>query len=132
GEGGSHAMLNVITICTLHHKLHHDGVITTSGTAGALAVTHADGRPYGAPPLRVGLAAESPAVTRAATHVSRDDSRVDEREADATVALTGLGFKPAQARAAVARAATHVSRAATLEELIRAALAECRPPSRPS
>ncbi|HUQ05547.1 MAG TPA: HNH endonuclease signature motif containing protein [Kofleriaceae bacterium] len=50
GEGGGHGMLNVITICTLHHKLHHDGVIKISGDAGALVVTHADGRPYGAAP----------------------------------------------------------------------------------
>jgi hypothetical protein len=49
-EGGGHGMLNLITICTLHHKLHHDGIIIITGNAGALDVTHADGRPYGAPP----------------------------------------------------------------------------------
>jgi 5-methylcytosine-specific restriction endonuclease McrA len=50
GQGGSHAMTNLITLCTLHHTLHHDGVITISGQARALVVTHADGRPYGAAP----------------------------------------------------------------------------------
>ena len=36
-----------IATCGLHHEMHHDGRIRISGTADALVVTHADGRPYG-------------------------------------------------------------------------------------
>jgi hypothetical protein len=65
-QGGSHAMMNLVTLCTLHHKLHHDGVITISGRPGALVVTHADGRPYGVPPVTASLppvGASPPPVT---------------------------------------------------------------------
>jgi Holliday junction resolvasome RuvABC DNA-binding subunit len=40
-------------------------------------------------------------------------------------ALSNLGFKPADARAAVERAAAHVCADAGLEELVRASLREC-------
>jgi hypothetical protein len=73
GQGGGHAMSNLVTLCTLHHKLHHDGIIVITGHAGALVVTHADGRPYGAPPPR-----EMPAARAAATHVSRTASHAGE------------------------------------------------------
>ncbi|HUQ06400.1 MAG TPA: HNH endonuclease signature motif containing protein, partial [Kofleriaceae bacterium] len=49
-DGGDHDPRNLLTTCELHHSLHHDGVIRIAGEPGALIVTHADGRPYGAPP----------------------------------------------------------------------------------
>jgi hypothetical protein len=42
-----HDMNKLIATCGLHHTMHHDGRIRISGTADALVVTHADGRPYG-------------------------------------------------------------------------------------
>lgn len=48
--------------------------------------------------------------------------REARRERDARMALTGLGFKPSEARAAVERAASEVCTDSTLEELIRKSL----------
>jgi hypothetical protein len=42
-----HDMNKLIATCGLHHDMHHEGRIKISGTADALVVTHADGRPYG-------------------------------------------------------------------------------------
>jgi hypothetical protein len=70
-QGGGHGMLNLVTLCSLHHKLHHDGVIVISGDAGALVVTHSDGRPYGTSPRPPVPLPPSRAVSRPATHVSR-------------------------------------------------------------
>jgi hypothetical protein len=70
-HGGSHAMVNLVTLCTLHHKLHHDGVITISGQPGALVVTHADGRSYGAEPSSPPTRPSPPSAT---PHVSRADA----------------------------------------------------------
>jgi hypothetical protein len=49
-HGGTHDPHNLVTLCELHHSLHHDGVIRIAGEPGALVVTHADGRAYGTPP----------------------------------------------------------------------------------
>ena len=46
----THRMDKLVTLCGLHHAMHHDKAIIISGTADALVVTHADGRPYGTPP----------------------------------------------------------------------------------
>ena len=45
---------------------------------------------------------------------------------EARMALTGLGFRPAEASAAVAEATLQISASATLEHLVRAALVACR------
>ena len=49
--------------------------------------------------------------------------------ADARSALTGLGFRPGEASAAVAKAVSHVGQEVTLEALIRAALQRCPRPA---
>jgi hypothetical protein len=111
-ETKAHVMNKLLTVCDLHHSMHHDGTIHISGTSDALVVTHPDGRPYGMPPPADASTTPTPAELG-------DETRL---------ALTGMGFRPAEARAAVARAATHVSRTASLEDWIRAALSECSPP----
>ena len=130
-QGGEHRLQNITTLCCLHHDLAHHGRIIISGTAGNLTVTHPDGRPYGTPP-------PDPRPSPA-THVGRAAPPVAERGlapratpliADARSALTGLGFRSAEASAAVQRAATHVGENATLEDLIRASLRECARPQR--
>ena len=188
-QGGEHAMSNLTTLCTLHHDLAHHGRIVISGTAGALVVLHADGRPYGLPPAapdasrrtassdaspttphvsRAHAASDAPLTTphvsRATSssppttpHVSRGvaahaasggarPSSAAERSGgsasapprdvcvplpaglvdEARMALTGLGFRPAEARAAVAEATSQVTGSVTLEQLVRAALILCR------
>jgi hypothetical protein len=48
--GGSNDPGNLITLCERHHSQHHEGIIVIAGEAGALIVTHRDGRPYGTAP----------------------------------------------------------------------------------
>ena len=54
-QGGKHTPSKLAALCSAHHKAAHDGRLRIDGTAPAkLRVTHADGRPYGAPPSQVG------------------------------------------------------------------------------
>ncbi len=52
-HGGDDRMRNLTTLCELHHTHHHEGMIKIEGEGGAIRVTHADGRSYGAPPAGV-------------------------------------------------------------------------------
>ncbi|TFV60270.1 HNH endonuclease [Mycobacterium sp. PS03-16] len=54
-DGGPTDVDNLVLVCPYHHRLHHRGVITISGTAGRLTVTDDDGRP-----LRAGSLARPP------------------------------------------------------------------------
>jgi hypothetical protein len=108
-------------LCDSHHAAVHEGRIRLSGVAGALMVSHADGRPYGAPPMEA-----SPVVAPPAVPCPESDAALI---ADVRSALTGLGFRPAEANAAVAKAVAHVGRAVSLEVLIRAALQRCPRPA---
>ncbi|MBK7192592.1 MAG: HNH endonuclease [Myxococcales bacterium] len=54
-QGGKHTPSKLSALCSAHHKAAHDGRLRVEGTAPAkLRFTHADGRPYGAPPSHVG------------------------------------------------------------------------------
>lgn len=103
-EGGSNDASNLILLCSAHHRALHHGRLSITGQApAALQFTHRDGQKYGAPPPP-----PPPDVF-----------------ADATAALIGLDFKPAEANAAVARARSHVGPDTPLEDVIRACLREC-------
>jgi len=53
--GGKHTPTTLAALCSAHHKAAHDGRLRIDGIApGKLRFVHADGRPYGAPPSRVG------------------------------------------------------------------------------
>ena len=108
---GDNRLLNLTTLCDAHHAAVHDGRLRITGVAGALVVRHADGRPYGTPPP------PEPA--------GFDQTLI----ADARSALTGLGFRPGEASAAVAKAVSHVGQDVTLDALIRAALQRCPRPA---
>ncbi len=43
-DGGSTELANLVLLCPYHHRLHHRGVITIAGSAGALIVTDNAGR----------------------------------------------------------------------------------------
>lgn len=114
-SGGGHVPENLAVVCTAHHAAIHDGRLVVTGRApGALVFTHADGRPYGAPPPP-GPAPTAPTAP----------SAPEEVVADARLALTTLGYPPQQARAAIDRARSHVGSATTLPILVRAALRAC-------
>ncbi|MGI9162414.1 MAG: HNH endonuclease signature motif containing protein [Mycobacterium sp.] len=44
-DGGPTELWNLTLLCPYHHRLHHRGGITITGTAEELAVTDSDGRP---------------------------------------------------------------------------------------
>ena len=174
--GGANTLRNLTTLCGLHHDAAHDGRLHISGSAGALCVTHSDGRPYGAEPTYVTdprpprpAPATEPPIAASTTGVPTPRSRVRDRESHAPVAastpyvptslpamrdrkgdasivaaaptvpasllvdargaLTTLGFRRAEADAAVRSAAAHVGGAASLEDVIRAALRACPRPA---
>jgi hypothetical protein len=43
-EGGPTELDNLVLVCPYHHRLHHRGLITITGPAGAVVVTDDDGR----------------------------------------------------------------------------------------
>jgi len=43
-DGGATELANLVLVCPYHHRLHHQGVITITGTAADLTVTDGAGR----------------------------------------------------------------------------------------
>jgi hypothetical protein len=43
-DGGPTELANLVLVCPYHHRLHHRGVLTITGPAGALSVTDSAGR----------------------------------------------------------------------------------------
>jgi hypothetical protein len=112
--GGDHDPSLLTLLCSVHHRLHHDGRLLISGRSpDALVFQHDDGRPYGAP-------REEPVADRPA-EVATDAGVNREQQRDAERALRASGWDRTTSRIAVERAATHVGRDASLAELIGAA-----------
>ena len=44
-DGGATELANLVLVCPYHHRLHHRGVITITGSATQLSVTDSAGRP---------------------------------------------------------------------------------------
>lgn len=157
-DGGSHDASNIVLACSACHQAHHDGRVTISGTAdrievrrpGAYAGTtnaatpaayssaHVGATPAARPDARVSATpvacpdahAGAAPVDRPGAHadaVSKLDGAVVRAQAKA--ALTGLGWKPTIAHAAVAAAAAALGTEPSLERLIVEALRRCPVPS---
>ncbi|OBF54693.1 hypothetical protein A5756_14280 [Mycobacterium sp. 852002-53434_SCH5985345] len=60
-EGGPTELANLVLVCPYHHRSHHHGVITITGSADALVVTDSSGRP-----LSAGSLARAPNLARPA------------------------------------------------------------------
>ena len=146
-DGGNHDASNLALLCSSCHRAHHRGALTVSGTADRLEVR----RP--GPPAQVGAAHEAlPSVgsTIPISAVSAADDgahvgapgagsipaagsriKAGSKLAAATLrtqartALTGLGWKPAIAHAAVDAAAAAQGPETTLERLIFESLRRC-------
>jgi len=105
-DGGGHDPANLLLLCAAHPTAIHRGFLIIEGRApDSLRFLHADETDYGAP-------ISAPAVA--------------ERSADAFQALKQLGFKETQARRCLSAALAHMGADASLESLVRAALAETR------
>ncbi len=77
--GGKHTPTKLAVMCSAHHKAAHDGRLRIDGTApDKLRVTHADGRPYGAPPpSHVGDGAVAPPPERREVVAARSHGGVE-------------------------------------------------------
>jgi hypothetical protein len=156
-NGGSHDALNIVLCCSACHQSHHAGVLAISGTAdhldvrrpvqpGSLVNTtdHADMINTGSrsqvgedadqvtvPPADVAGAAYGGAAGARLNAVGVGESGGKLNAAilrtQAKVALTGLGWKPAVAQAAVT-AAVAQGADTTLERLIFESLRRCPTP----
>jgi hypothetical protein len=125
-DGGTHEASNLALICSACHQSHHDGVLTISGTTDRIEVRRPGNAPRGAAPV---VAPDVTSGASADAHVgvgSELDAEILRTQAK--VALTGLGWKPAIADAAVAAAAAAQENGGSLEQLIFEALRRCRTP----
>jgi predicted nucleic acid-binding protein len=127
-NGGTHESSNIVLICSACHQSHHDGMLTISGTADRIEVR----RPGDA--VRVTASVVAPDVisgASASAHVgATSDLDAAILRTQAKAALTGLGWKPAIADAAVAAAAAAQGAGVSLERLIFEALRRCPAPKR--
>jgi hypothetical protein len=133
-EGGGHELWNLLVLCSGHHRLHHDGVLTISGRAdrelafvrrGRALTEDNDGLTEdkdGHMLLRHG---SKPTRDKASPRASTS-SQDAERQSLATRALQQSGFKQATAREAVRRAASSVAADADLATFLREALRYCQ------
>lgn len=130
--GGTHDPSNLTCLCGGHHRALHEGRLTIVGRAPDALVFGPGSAPPSAGPIIV--AASEP------VHASVDevapDGEVDVIDAEMVVsaerALTTLGFRLRDARAAIARVRAHVGTSGDpdtdpVERLIRAALRDLTP-----
>lgn len=102
-DGGDHSPENLACFCGAHHRAVHAGRLYVSGTpATGLVFRHADGSAYSSPNV-------------SAARANRDTQLFN--------ALRGLGFREAECRAAVDECRQRNRPEASLEEVIRTALA---------
>jgi hypothetical protein len=100
-DGGRHSLQNILSICTVHHRALHRGELSIQGTATNPTFRHADGSEYG----------------------QVDRPRALDTHAKVFSALRGLGFREAQARAALAQLQSQAAlRELSAEQLLRVAL----------
>jgi RuvA, C-terminal domain/HNH endonuclease len=118
-DGGSHDASNLVLCCASCHLAHHRGALRISGTADKLEARRV-ARSEAARGVHVGAAAS---VNANAKLNDRQDDR--DLSDDAKAALTGLGWKPQIANAAVEAALEVLGADATLVQLIREALTCC-------
>ncbi len=101
-NGGDHDIANLCLLCGAHHARLHHGRLKIEGEAPNLTFFHADGRPYGKAPAQVSVT----------------------RFEDALSALTNLGWRHSEARAALDAATSHVGPEGDVTDLVRAGLKE--------
>ena len=124
-DGGSHDASNICVLCSSCHLAHHRGALMISGTADQLEVR----RPGEAPQTtNIGAHVDAPGPGPKAT--SGTESQVTKLDAailrtQVRAALTGPGWKPAIAHAAVDAAMAAQGAETTLERLIFESLRRC-------
>jgi hypothetical protein len=100
-DGGSHDPSNLVTLCGAHHRALHEGTLVIARASGeSLEFRHADGSPYGAPPVLPAAQAQTQAFR----------------------ALRGLGFGEREARVALERVMKESGNAGEMEAVLRRSL----------
>lgn len=116
-DGGGHEPANLVTLCSACHQAHHDGRLLISGTADALEVE----RP-GEASTRAHMGAHEPCGDSSSmdAHVGTHPHR-----AEAILALTTMGWKPAVAQRAVDETCAALAPDAPLDRLVFESLRRC-------
>jgi len=128
-HGGSNETSNLAVLCSGHHRLLHDGVISATGDANK-EITFTRGGKVLADSL-VTLPSLRPTPSAAPSTSSTTAPTVTTRFADverrtlAKAALQQAGFKAAIAKRAVSIAEARIAAGAGLEAMIREALRHC-------
>jgi hypothetical protein len=121
-HGGTNDAWNLVTLCSGHHRLHHDGVLQICGRAPDQLEFSRRGIPL------LGAAVREPpaAVFRSSTAALVPVARASNENVElAKVALQQLGFKAPVAKRAVEEACAPGGARLDLEGLIREALRNC-------
>jgi hypothetical protein len=133
-DGGGHDASNLSLLCGSCHLAHHRGALVISGTAEKLEVRRpGDEAPEiearSLPPQIEGTGAHVGVAPARSNGHEQARSKLDAaiRCTQATAALTGMGWRPAIARAAVAAAMAQTDEG-TLERLIFESLRRCPVP----
>jgi hypothetical protein len=150
-DGGGNDPSGLVLLCSACHRSHHAGVLTISGTADRLEVRRpAQAAPGSAHDPRAGRTTNADSLggvdmttstasgsvhhtTHATPSTAHTRAHVDAASkldvvilrTQAKAALTGLGWKPAIAHAAVGAAAAAQGADVTLEKLILESLRQC-------
>jgi Holliday junction resolvasome RuvABC DNA-binding subunit len=126
--GGTHGEWSLCLLCSGHHKLHHDGILSITGRAPDELVFIRDGKRL----VDARSDAEASGVATLPSTVAAPSNRFAEvtKLEHAKQALRQLGFKARAARAALEQATAHVGTDADVAQLVHAALQLSRPDER--
>jgi hypothetical protein len=149
-DGGGHDAFNIVLLCSACHLAHHRGTLTITGTADQLEVRRSRQAESSADahdlPIAMTALTGAAATAGAGAHVGASNatssfagtgahvgaaSKLDAAilHTQAKAALTGLGWKPAIAHAAIAAAVASAQGVeVTLERLIFESLRRCPAP----
>jgi hypothetical protein len=119
-HGGGHEDSNLITLCSGHHRAHHEGRLAIDGLAPDRMTFE-----WTVPPQMRTNQNHAHAGTKPGQAARFGDAVMRTQARDA---LVGLGWKPGIARAAVDEASAHVGIDVPIERLIQEALRRCPKP----
>ena len=121
-DGGSHTPPNLICVCGSCHVANHEGRLLISGTADRLQVVRiAESRRLPLPETETPARFDEPSAHVGAAHAMGT-------RAQATDALTRMGFKQHVARDAITAALAEVGEDLPLEQLVFQSLRRCPRP----
>jgi len=124
--GGTHDEWSLVLLCSGHHKLHHEGILSITGRAPDELVFIRDGMRLVDARSRVEACAVDTVRSTSAPRARNRFADVAKLEY-AKQALRQLGFTARAARAALAQASAHVDTDADVSQLVRATLELSRP-----